>query len=155
MYFFFKPAINSFHWLGFPLKVITSIGGNCRDRSSWWSAFITVRFARLLMGSTVSSPSTSLSINSSISSAKRLILSDEVLRFVFPEVSGVSRRLIKDSWSLKDGFLSLLLLLWLNSTLGKFLTLFASQWMLSEHTVCDKYLECTWSKGDTFFKLAT
>ena len=54
-----KSAINSGHWLGFLSKVISSIGGNSRDSNSWWSAFITVKFARLLMGSTVSSPGTS------------------------------------------------------------------------------------------------
>ena len=48
------------------------------------------------MGSTVSYPSTSLSINSSIGSAKGLIISDEVWSFVFSEISGVSSRSIKD-----------------------------------------------------------
>ena len=107
------------------------------------------------MGSTVSSPSTVLSINSSIGSPKGLILLDEVWSFIFPEDSGVSRRSIKDPWPLKDGLPSLLILLSLRSTLEKFLTLFGSERMLPEHTICDKCLECAWSKGDAFFKLAT
>ena len=106
------------------------------------------------MGSTVSSPSTSLSISSSIGSAKVLIILDEVWSFVFPDVSGISRRSIKDSWPLKDGSPSLLVLPSMRSTLGKFLTFSGSKQTLSEHTVCDKCLECTWSKGDVFFKLA-
>ena len=48
------------------------------------------------MGSTVSSPSTGLSINSLIRSAKGSILLDEVWSFVFPEVSGVSRGSMED-----------------------------------------------------------
>ena len=96
------------------------------------------------MVSTVTSPSTSLSINSSIGPAKGLILLDEVWSFVIPEVSGVSRRLMKDSWPLKDGLLLLLiLLLSLRCTLEKFLTLFGSERTLSEYTACDKFLECT------------
>ena len=58
------------------------------------------------MGSTVSSPSTSLSINSSIGSPKGLILLNEVLRLDFPDFCGVCRRSIKDSWPLKDGYLT-------------------------------------------------
>ena len=107
------------------------------------------------MGTTVSSHSANLSINSSIGSVKGLILLDEVWSFVFPEVSGVSRRSIKDSWPLKDWFPSLLILLSLRSTLEKFLTFFGSEQTLSEHTVYDKCLQCTWSKGEAFFKLAT
>ena len=55
--------------------------------------------------------STILSINSLIGSATGLILLDEVWSFVFSEISGVSRRPIKDSWLLKDGFLSFFILL--------------------------------------------
>ena len=55
--------------------------------------------------------STILSINSLIGSATGLILLDEVWSFVFSEISGVSRRPIKDSWPLKDGFLSFFILL--------------------------------------------
>ena len=92
-----KSAINSGHWLGFPSKVISSAGvrgwgGNYQDSNSWWSVFITVGFARLLMGSTTSSPSKSWSINSSIGFAKGLILSDDVWSFAFSEISWVSRR---------------------------------------------------------------
>ena len=83
------------------------------------------------MGSTVSSPSANLSINSSIGSDKGLILLDEGWSFVFSEVSGVSRRSIKDSWALEDGIPSLLILLSLRSTLGKFLTLSGSERTLS------------------------
>ena len=83
------------------------------------------------MGSTVSSPSANLSINSSIGSVKGLILLDEGWSFVFSEVSGVSRRSIKDSWALEDGIPSLLILLSLRSTLGKFLILSGSERTLS------------------------
>ena len=83
------------------------------------------------MGSTVSSPSANLSINSSIGSAKGLILLNEGWSFVFSEVSGVSRRSIKDSWALEDGIPSLLILLSLRSTLGKFLILSGSERTLS------------------------
>ena len=83
------------------------------------------------MGSTVSSPSANLSINSSIGSDKGLILLDEGWSFVFSEVSGVSRRSIKDSWALEDGIPSLLILLSLRSTLGKFLILSGSERTLS------------------------
>ena len=76
--FFLKSAINSDHWLCFPSEVITSIGVNCQDSNSWCSAFITVRYVGLLMGSIVSSPSKGLSINSLIGSAKGLILSNKV-----------------------------------------------------------------------------
>ena len=108
------------------------------------------------MDSSVSSPSTSLSINSLIGSAKGLLLLlDEVWSLFFLKLLGVSRRLMTYSWPLKDGRLSLLILLSLRSTFGKFLTLFGSERMLSEHTVCDKCLEWTWSKEDAFFKLAT
>ena len=72
------------------------------------------------MVSTVSPPSTSSSINST-GSVKRLILSDEVWSFIFYAIFGVSRRSIKDSCSLKDKCLSLIISLRQRSPLGNFL----------------------------------
>ena len=108
------------------------------------------KICQVIDGNTVSFPSTSLPINSSIGSAKGLILLDEVWSFVFPKVSGVSRRSIKDSWPLKDELSSLHILLSLRSTLGKFLTLFGPERTLSEHTICNKCLECRWSRRCVF-----
>ena len=116
-----KLAINSGHWLGFPSKVKSSIEGNCRDCD--WACNLAIWFAKWLIGNNVSSSSTSLSVTSSIGSDKGFILSGEFWSFVFSEIFGVSRKVYKRLMSLKNRYLSLLILLWLRSTLGKFLTL--------------------------------